>query len=398
MRRNRPAEVEVEDPGLDPGDPGLDVDLQHTVHLGRDDHERVVDRGRSAGQPGAAPPGDERTPVTDRALHRVRDVLGRSGEADRDGTPAFGARVAGVERELERLRARLTGAESAFEIGDERLRGGDPPMLPTDATTFRCVAKTTGAVREWVTFQDPKRKKHVWHVDVTFMTSHWSCIFGNGCQGVLTEEAPELVHGCCSYGAHASGPKDQALVNNAAKLLDDDTWQFRKRAKKKGIWVKVAKDDYRTRLVDGACIFLNRPGFATGPGCALHQLAERTGQHHSDLKPEVCWQLPLRNIEEYDEDADDGIVYHRLTEFARHGWGEGGEEFAWWCTEEPAAFVGREPVYRSLEPELRKMCGDELFEMIAEYLDDRLATGPAPVRHPAEMPIVLGPTRTARSA
>ncbi len=271
-------------------------------------------------------------------------------------------------------------------------------MLPTVAARFRCVAKTSGAVREWVTFQDPKRKKHVWHVDITFMTSHWSCIFGNGCQGVLTEEAPELVHGCCSYGAHASGPKDQALVNKAAKLLDDDTWQFRKRAKKKGIWVKVAKDDYRTRLYDGACIFLNRPGFATGPGCALHQLAERTGKHHSDLKPEVCWQLPLRNIEEYDEDADDGIVYHRLTEFARHGWGEGGEEFAWWCTEEPAAFVGSQMVYRNLEPELRKMCGDELFELIAVYLDERVATGPAPVRHPAERPIALGPTRTARSA
>ena len=258
--------------------------------------------------------------------------------------------------------------------------------------------KATGPVREWVTFPDPRRKKHVWHVDVTFLTSHWSCIFGNGCQGVLTEEAPELAQGCCSYGAHASDAKDQALVNRAAKLLDDDTWQFRKRAKKKGIWVKVAKDDYRTRLVDGACIFLNRPGFATGPGCALHQLADRTGQHHSDLKPEVCWQLPIRNIEEYDEDADDGIVYHRLTEFARHGWGDGGDEFAWWCTEEPAAFVGREPVYRSLEPELRKVCGDALYEMIAEYLDDRLASGPVPVVHPAEVPVVLGRTRTVRSA
>jgi hypothetical protein len=271
-------------------------------------------------------------------------------------------------------------------------------MLPTVATTFRGVAKTSGAIREWVTFQDPKRKKHVWHVDVTFLTSHWSCIFGNGCQGVLTEPAPELEHGCCSYGAHASGPKDQRLVNKAAKLLDDDTWQHRKRAKKKGIWVKVAKDDYRTRLVDGACIFLNRPGFATGPGCALHQLGERIGVHHSDVKPEVCWQLPLRNIEDYDEDANDGVVYHRLTEFARHGWGEGGDEFAWWCTEEPAAFVGRETVYRSMEPELRKMCGDELFELIAEYLDERLASGTAPVGHPAEVPIQIGPTRTARSA
>ena len=33
-----------------------------------------------------------------------------------------------------------------------------------------------------------------------------------------------------------------------------------------------------TRLVDGACIFLNRPGFATGPGCALHQVALARGR------------------------------------------------------------------------------------------------------------------------
>jgi hypothetical protein len=271
-------------------------------------------------------------------------------------------------------------------------------MTGTNASRASRPGRAAGPVREWVTFPDPRRKKHVWHVDVTFLTSHWTCIFGSGCQGVLTEEAPELVQGCCSYGAHASDAKDQALVNRAAKLLNDDTWQFRKRAKKKGIWKKVAKDDFRTRLVDGACIFLNRPGFATGPGCALHQLAERTGQHHSDVKPEVCWQLPIRNIEEYDEDADDGIVYHRLTEFARHGWGEGGDEFAWWCTEEPAAFVGGEPVFRSLEPELRKICGDALFEMIAEYLDDRLASGPVPVVHPSEVPVVLGRTRSVRSA
>ena len=26
-----------------------------------------------------------------------------------------------------------------------------------------------------------------------------------------------------------------------------------------------------------------------------------------------------------------------LSEFGRSGWGEGGEEFAWWCTEAPEA-------------------------------------------------------------
>src|SRR3954451_25195418 len=254
--------------------------------------------------------------------------------------------------------------------------------------------RMSGPVREWVTFQDPERKKHRWHVDVTFLTSRWTCIFGNGCQGVLEERAPERVQGCCSYGAHAADTKDSKQVERAAKRLTKADWQFRKKAAKKGIWKKIDKDDYRTRIVDAACIFLNRPGFGAGPGCALHTFANRVGEHHSDIKPAVCWQLPLRNIEEYDEDANDGIVYHRLTEFARHGWGEGGEEFAWWCTEAPEAFTGSEPVYRSLEPELRKMVGDELFENVATYLDDRMRTGLPRVPHPAETPVVL--TRTRR--
>jgi hypothetical protein len=256
----------------------------------------------------------------------------------------------------------------------------------------------SGPVREWVTFDDPKRKRHVWHVDVTFMTSSYTCIFGQGCQGVLTEPAPELVHGCCSYGAHSSGKKDRAFVDRWAKRLGADDWQFKKRAERKGgVWVKVGKDDYRTRKVDGACIFLNRVGFPTGPGCALHTYALKHDINPADAKPEVCWQVPLRNIEEYDEDADDGKVHHRLTEFARHGWGEGGAEFAWWCTESPQAFVGREPVYKSMEYELRKMIGDALYEEMAAYLDERMAAQTPPVRHPAEIPITLGPTniRTA---
>jgi hypothetical protein len=251
----------------------------------------------------------------------------------------------------------------------------------------------TAPVREWVTFPDPKHKKHVWHIDVTFLTSNYMCIFGQGCQGVLVDKAPEMSQGCCSYGAHSSGSKDRKLVDKVAKKLTTEDWQFIKKGHKKGVWAKVGKNDYRTRLVDDACIFLNRPGFAAGAGCALHTYAMRTGVHHSDVKPEVCWQVPLRNIEEFDEDANDGVVYHRLTEFARHGWGEGGDEFAWWCTEAPEAFVGTEPVYRSLEPELRKMIGDELFESVAEYLDGHMKTRVRRVPHPAETPVTLRATR-----
>ena len=137
-----------------------------------------------------------------------------------------------------------------------------------------------------------------------------------------------------------------------------------------------------------ACIFLNRPDFAAGPGCALHLHALNTGRHFSDFKPEVCWQLPLRRI---DDEQDDGTVVSRLTEFGRDGWGEGGEDFAWWCTEAPEAFTGTQPVYDSMADELRKMLGKKLYQQVVTYLDGRrrVKTFP-PVTHPAAVPVTLG--------
>jgi hypothetical protein len=248
------------------------------------------------------------------------------------------------------------------------------------------------AVREWVTFPDPREKARRWQIDVTFLLSNWQCIFGQGCQGVLTEPAPELLLGCCSYGAHFSDKADRDLVVRAAKELGDDEWQFAKTGRRKGIYAKAGKDDdgvmeWRTRLVDDACIFLNRDGFGAGAGCALHLHAMRTEQHHADLKPEVCWQLPLRRL---DEEQDDGTVVSTLTEFGRTGWGEGGEDFAWWCTESPDAFTGSAPVYVSMAAELRKMLGKRLYRAVVAYLDTHAADRDAPpVPHPAAVPVTI---------
>jgi hypothetical protein len=248
------------------------------------------------------------------------------------------------------------------------------------------------AAREWVSFDDPEEEGRQWQIDVTFLLSRWQCIFGNGCQGVLTEPAPELVHGCCSYGAHFSDKKDRDAVVRMARKLGDDEWQFARVGRKKGIYARVGKNDdgtteWRTRLVKDACVFLNRPGFAAGPGCALHQHAMRIGQHHSDWKPEVCWQVPLRRV---DVEQDDGSVISTLTEFGREAWDEGGQDFAWWCTEAPEAFTAAEPVYRSLDVELRKMLGKKLYKSVVAYLDGRVAVATfPPVTHPAAVPVSI---------
>ncbi len=78
---------------------------------------------------------------------------------------------------------------------------------------------------EWVSFPDPEEER-TWQFDVTFLESRWTCIFGNGCQGVLTGPAPELVQGCCSYGAHFTGAKDARRVQAAAATLTPEQWQF----------------------------------------------------------------------------------------------------------------------------------------------------------------------------
>ena len=46
-----------------------------------------------------------------------------------------------------------------------------------------------------------------------------------------------------------------------------------------------------TRQADGARLFLNRPGFPAGPGCArLHAAALTRGERPMDWKPDVCWR------------------------------------------------------------------------------------------------------------
>lgn len=224
---------------------------------------------------------------------------------------------------------------------------------------------------EWLSFEDPDEQR-TWLFDVTFLTSGWSCIYGRGCAGVLTSPAPELDQGCCSYGAHFVDDEDRARVEAYAERLDPLRWQHAAIARRRGGPVKrTPAGETVTRLVDGACIFLNRPGFAAGAGCALHQAALAVGERPLDWKPEVCWQLPLRRTDETD---DRGHVTTTVREWKRRDWGAGGLDFAWWCTEAPEAFEGRAPVYVALREELIELIGDVPYRLVAAQLDVRLAS------------------------
>lgn len=240
------------------------------------------------------------------------------------------------------------------------------------------MSATPPDAHEWVTFEDPDEDR-TWTFDVTFLLSPWTCIFGHGCQGVLTAPAPELVQGCCSYGAHFTDDDDVARTKAAARTLGADTWQFRDRAKRGGVLRTQADGTRITRLVDGACIFLNRPGFPHGAGCALHLAALDRGQQPLELKPDVCWQLPLRRE---DTVADGGHVTSTVTQWDRRHWGAGGDEFGWWCTEAPEAFSGHRPVFEEMAAEIAALVGRPVAEMLAGYLGERVGGPGVPLPHP----------------
>ncbi|MDH3680315.1 MAG: hypothetical protein OEV40_10255 [Acidimicrobiia bacterium] len=149
--------------------------------------------------------------------------------------------------------------------------------------------------------------------------------------------------------------------------LDPARFQFAARAAEEGVF---ADDDRRsTRVVDGACVFLNRPGFAGGEGCALHLAALDEGESPIDWKPAVCWQLPLK-VDHLPNGS------RRLRRWARHDWlgdepGPAGHavsaaesnSMAWCCTEDRVAadaYTGTVPVAESLQAELAALVGDEV--------------------------------------
>jgi hypothetical protein len=225
-------------------------------------------------------------------------------------------------------------------------------------------------LHEVVTFDSPEEHR-TYSFDVTFLTSSWHCIYGHGCKGVLTADATDLEQGCCSYGAHLIDEDDANDTLTAADRLTDEQWQHRKVAVRRGGPIRRKPDGTLiTRMVGDACIFLNRPGFPGGAGCALHRGAPEAGERPMDWKPDVCWQLPLRLVEHTDES---GQVVSALREWKRRDWGAGGLEFHWWCTDAPHAFTGSQPVYIELRDEIVELVGQWAYDRLVEHIEARQA-------------------------
>lgn len=267
--------------------------------------------------------------------------------------------------------------------------------------------------RDWFEFTNPDDPYHQITVDLTWLESTYACGFGTArCQGIDPDQPQG---GCCTHGAFLSDETDRKQLRDAVAKMDPKFWQLRPAELETTLpsadayfpldsdeinaadaayrsyplepwleWDELENDAgemepaLKTKLVAGNCIFANRPGWATGPGCAIHQWALATDADLTVVKPEVCWQLPLRRLEAYEERADGvEILRTTITEYERRGWGNGGEDFAWYCTTDPRCHANTTPLWQSQEAELRALLGDACYEVIATHCAARAAV-PAP--------------------
>lgn len=250
--------------------------------------------------------------------------------------------------------------------------------------------------RLWAELTDPAEPAQRLRLDLTWLTSRWRCLFGEGrCPGI---DADQPDAGCCTLGAHLTDADDVARVAAVVEVLGPDEWQLHDPGREQG-WSSEQDGATTTRVVDGACIFLNRPGFPAGAGCALHQHAVVTGRPPYTTKPDVCWQLPLRR-EYRDVELADGTSYLEISigEYDRRGWGPGGHDLDWYCTGHPDAHTGAEPVYLSLRDEIVELVGPQAYAELARLCADHLAAVDAVAATPGDrrlLPLHVHPATRA---
>jgi hypothetical protein len=61
-----------------------------------------------------------------------------------------------------------------------------------------------------------------------------------------------------------------------------------------------------------------------------------------------------------------------IGEYERLAWGEGGNDFNWYCTSNTEAHTGRDPVYISSKNELLAMMGEQAYAELANHCDARM--------------------------
>ncbi|HHU44747.1 MAG TPA: hypothetical protein GXZ46_03795 [Actinomycetales bacterium] len=272
--------------------------------------------------------------------------------------------------------------------------------------------------REWFEFTNPDDPDHVITIDLTWLLSTYGCVFGTeACQAI---DFGNVDIGCCGHGAFLTDEDDRDRLVEMVRRMDADAgdapsesgwWQHRPEAVTKWyrdieedldeplepwlVWDELDDEDgnpepaLKTKVVGAGCIFANRGDWPGGHGCAIHQWAVAHGVDHVKAKPDVCWQVPLRRLEDWETRPDGHeILRTTITEYDRRGWGNGGEDFDWWCTGAPEAHDHADAIWKTHKSELVELIGEACYDILAEHCAAREAAGERRAFGPSGYPLL----------
>lgn len=235
---------------------------------------------------------------------------------------------------------------------------------------------------DWLSFRGPSGQAY--QVNVSFLKSNYHCTFGQGCPGLLNRYSDSHDLSCCERGVTFTNEEDFEHVKAVVSELTDEDTDNLAHIRDKGWYQEINGVPYKTRKLFDGCIFANREGGPAGkPGCAFHHLALRTGRDPIDMKPEVCWTLPLslgQEVKYEDASTETVLILSVHTADAWGGTNDGDLEdeahgyMGYWCIDTPDAYNNNRPVYQSFEGELRKLMGDMDYEMMVQLVQVRTAT------------------------
>lgn len=238
-------------------------------------------------------------------------------------------------------------------------------------------------VVDWLMFVHEGKR---YEVNLTFLMSNWQCIYGQGCPGMFGRQQsntfPDI--GCCTHGFWVSNDEDEARAEANIALLTDDDWDkdLRAHVERKGWKARSDKEPdgwrYKSRVIDGGCVFANRNGGSSGqPGCAFLALARRkgrdTGEHdnHTDYMPHVCHELPIK-VQIWDDNVYGNEVMTLDAWDASRWTGSSANDNEswqhWWCVDVPEAYSASSPLYERMEKSLRLRMGDVPYDMMVELI------------------------------
>lgn len=148
-----------------------------------------------------------------------------------------------------------------------------PARTRPNPRRLRACPRSRRPPRAYVEIADPVDADTIYRCDLTWLTSHWTYIFGRAARD--RRPAPRRLH---PSGRTSSMPTTSS--ESADMSADRRTMAVPGCRQGPGLGRvggtgerRGSRDRARRtrtpgrRVVDGACIFLNRPGFAAGEGC-----------------------------------------------------------------------------------------------------------------------------------